>query len=187
MATFSASMANAVCADVQRFSVGRALDIQRSDAACCAWARPLERVARLVWVDDQAGDEWNVIDVINSNGPIPEARSVVLHEEGERACATQRLHDLVPSSGKLGWVARIHDDVASFCFDGNDAQLCVTLHSGFGGAGAHDAEVHVGGTATTAKSVRLAHAASTRADASRAALSATQFRKLRPRQLPLGR
>ena len=88
--------------------------------------RLLERVARLIGVVENACDEWDVVDIVDCNGPVLEARSVVLHEESESACTEQRLRCFVPGSGELGWVSRILDDVASFCFDGYDALLRVT-------------------------------------------------------------
>ena len=110
---------------VRGLSVRHALNVQLGDSARRVWARLLEVVARLVRVVEKASDEWNIVDVINCYGPILETRGAMLDEERECAGTTHRLHGLVPSSGKLGRVARILDVVASFCFDGYDAELRV--------------------------------------------------------------
>ena len=112
---------NVACAHVGRLAFCRARDVERGDAARRARARLLERVARLVWIADQLCDEHDIVDILNSDDSVAETRRVVLDEEGESARAKQRFLCFEPSSGKLGWVARIFDDVASFCFDGNDA------------------------------------------------------------------
>ena len=62
----------------------------------------------------------------------------MLHEERESAVPAQSLADLVPSAWELSRVARIFDDVACFCFDGDDPQLGLAVHSGYFGAGAHE-------------------------------------------------
>ena len=68
----------------------------------------------------------------------------------EALCCTRRLNAPARSSafvvscrapGSSAGLPEYLTMTPGFCFDGNDAKLCVTFHSGFGGAGVHDAEV----------------------------------------------